>query len=341
GPGADRPLAEEGPGAGTGGSARAPARQSPSPGPSEPLPGPDRAQARAPAHPSPSPGPSEPLPGPEPSAFLTFRATFVASFTGQVRAYTLTGWTITSVLSPVFLFLGAWVVLRFLTQGANPPLFEATTGYPDYMSFVVLGVAFYGLGASALEDGGNAVYEEESNGTWDVLSLAPFDRFVWMAAKTLAGLVAAFVDFFAVLLLGSVFLDVTPTLAGLAVASLGIVLTLAALQGFGFTMAALGLVWKQPYAVAFILSPVLILLSGMMFPVAALPAWLRPLSAAIPLTHGLQIVRDALLLDRGLVELAPSFALLAGTGALFLAVGILAFHRLERKARRTGVLGRY
>ena len=270
----------------------------------------------------------------------TFAATFRANLTGTVRAYTLSGWTVSAILSPVFLFAGAYVALKFVAPD-GPAAFTALTGYPDYVAFIVLGTAFYGLGTGALEDGGNAIYEEESNGTWDILSLAPFNRFVWMFSKTLAALVTAFVDFFAVLLIGALVLRVHPTPHGLLVAAAGIVLTLLALQGFGFVMAALGLVWKQPYAVAFILSPILILLSGMMFPIAVLPAPLQALSNVLPLTHGLTIVRDAILLDRSLADLAPVFARLVLTGAAFMIVGFVAFQTMEKRARKLGVLGRY
>lgn len=271
----------------------------------------------------------------------TFSSTFGANLLSQIRTYTLSGWTITSILSPVFLFAGAYVVMLFLGQGDSPGRFFELTGYPSYLAFVVLGVAFNGLAMGALEDGGNAVYEEESNGTWDLLSLAPFNRFVWMFAKTLTGLLTSFIDFFAVLLLGAFVFSFAPTWHGLGVAILGIMLTLLALQGFGFVMAALGLVWKQPFAIAFILSPIIILLSGMMFPIAVLPVWLHPFSNALPLTHGLTIVRDAILLDRGLVELAPVFGRLALSGAAFMIVGFTAFRFMEKKAREMGVLGRY
>lgn len=274
-------------------------------------------------------------------AARTFRSTFRTALLEQVRTYTLSGWTITSVLTPLFLFAGAWVVLRFLTGGETPDRFFALTGYPDYLAFVVLGVAFNGLAMSALEDGGNAIYEEESNGTWDAISLAPFNRFVWMFAKTLAGLVTSFIDFFAVLLLGALFFRFAPTPHGLLLALLGVLATVLAVQGIGFLMAAVGLKWKQPYAIAFILSPIVILLSGMMFPIAALPAWMQPLSNAIPLTHGLTIVRDAILVDRSFVALLPVFGRLALTGGAFMALGYFAFRFMETRARELGVLGRY
>src|SRR5207245_10970848 len=122
-----------------------------------------------------------------------------------------------------------------------------------------------------------------------------------------------FTHVFARLLRGALRSHSPPTAHGLVVAIAGIGITLVALQGFGFVMAALGLHWKQPYAVAMIMSPVLILLSGMTFPASILPAWLLPFSQAIPLTHGLRIVRDAILLDRSFVDLAPAFLWLAVT----------------------------
>jgi ABC-2 type transport system permease protein len=233
------------------------------------------------------------------------------------------------------------VQVRLIGQGASPDRFFALTGYPSYVAFVILGVAFNGLATSALEDGGNAVYDEESNGTWELLSLAPFNRFVWMFAKTLAGLVTGFVDFFAVLLLGSLVFGVTPTLHGLLVALLGLVLTLVALQGLGFSMAALGLRWKQPYAVAFILSPVILLLSGMIFPVQALPGPAQALANLVPLTHGLTIVRDGILLDRGVGQLWRAFVALVVTGGALMAIGFASFRHMERMARERGTLGRY
>ena len=271
----------------------------------------------------------------------TFASTFRASLTSTVRAYTLSGWTVSSILAPVFIFAGAWVAVNFVAPDGSPSKFIELTGYPDYVAFVVLGTAFYGIASGALEDGGNAIYEEESNGTWELLSLAPFNRFVWMFSKTLASLLTGFIEFFAVLGLGALFFSASPTAWGLVVALAGIVLTLLALQGFGFLMAALGLVWKQPYAVAFLLSPPLILLSGMVFPVAILPGWLQPLSQAIPLTHGLHVVRDAILLDRGFLDLLPVFGKLVLTGAAFMAAGFYAFRFMETKARTLGVLGRY
>lgn len=271
----------------------------------------------------------------------TARATFLSAFKNQMRFYTTSGWFLSSLLSPVFLLASAAVIAHFLTGGGTPPRFFALTGYPDYLAFVVLGLAANTLVMSALEDGGTAVYDEESEGTWDLLALTPMNRFVWMFSKTLAGMVNSLLDFAIVLAIGALAFGIALTPGNLAVALLGLALTVVGLQGFGFLMAAAGLVWKQPWALAMILSPVFVFLSGLMFPVQALPGWVQALSAALPLTHGLHILREAMLLGVGIGELGRAFGMLALTGAAMMLTGFLAFRVMEQRARRMGALGRY
>lgn len=271
----------------------------------------------------------------------TLTSTFQSNLKAQLRFYTFSGWMISSMLSPVFLIATAAVIAHFLAAGAVPPRFFELTGYPSYLAFVVLGLAANGLVLSALDDGGTAVYDEESNGTWDLLALTPMNRFVWMFSKTLAGMTTSLLDFGIVLGAGALMLGIALSPGNLGVAALGLVLTIVALQGLGFLMAAAGLRWKQPYALSMIFNPVLVFLSGMVFPVQALPEWVQRIAYALPLTHGLHVFREATLLGKGLAELAPSFAALVATGAAFMLVGYAAFTVMERKAREAGALGRY
>ncbi len=273
----------------------------------------------------------------------TLRGTFTSNLTSQVRSYTLTGWAVSTSLHPLFLVATAWAVGLVVTggEGGAPQRFVDLTGYTDYVSFVLLGFAFNGLALAAMEDGGNSVYEEERWGTWELVALTPFHRFTWLFAKTLAGVVASLVDLVAVLVVGGLVFGLQVTPATVGVAALAVFLTLLGLVGFGFLFAALGIVWKEPRALTVILSPFIILLTGMMFPVEALPSFLHPVSAAIPLTHGIDIVREALLLGHGLAEVSTSFLWLVGTGAAHMVVGYGAFRWFEDRARHRGDVGKY
>lgn len=271
----------------------------------------------------------------------TFRGTFVSNFKSQVRRYTTTGWVFSSALSPIFLVATAWVIARLVAGGASPDLFLRTTPYDHYLSFVALGLAFNGLAVAAMETGGNAIYEEERWGTWEPVAMTPFHRFTWLFAKTGAGVSTALVDLAVVLAAGAVVFRLHLTAASLAAALLGLAVTMAGLVGFAFLFAAAGIVWKEPQALASILSPVVIFLTGMMFPLEALPPSLQVAGQLVPLTHGIQVVRDALLLGAGPLDVLPSLGWLVATGALHAAVGFAVFRRFEEKAKRRGRVGKY
>ena len=76
----------------------------------------------------------------------------------------------------------------------------------------------------------------------------------------------------------------------------------------------------------FILIPS-ILLSGFIFPIEAMPAWIRPVAYAIPFTYFVDIVRGILLKANRLAEMAPQFLALAGFASLFTTFSILRFRK--------------
>jgi ABC-2 type transport system permease protein len=85
---------------------------------------------------------------------------------------------------------------------------------------------------------------------------------------------------------------------------------------------------------------VLLLVSGVYYPVSVLPQPLRALGDVSPLTYMLTGIRDALLLGRGPGDMLPMLAMLFGSGALLIPVALLLFATAERRAKRLGLLKR-
>jgi ABC-2 type transport system permease protein len=82
-------------------------------------------------------------------------------------------------------------------------------------------------------------------------------------------------------------------------------------------------------------------LSGVMYPVTVLPAWLRGVGRLLPLTHALAVLRGALLVGAGPGDLRQSLlALLVFAGALA-PVGAGMFAYALRRARIDGSLSHY
>ncbi len=85
---------------------------------------------------------------------------------------------------------------------------------------------------------------------------------------------------------------------------------------------------------------VLLLVSGVYYPVQVLPAVLRAVGQASPLTYTLTGIRSALLDHAGIGELLGTIALLLAMGAVLIPGGLLVFARAERRAKRLGLLKR-
>jgi ABC-2 type transport system permease protein len=78
--------------------------------------------------------------------------------------------------------------------------------------------------------------------------------------------------------------------------------------------------------------------SGVVYPIATLPAWMQPVSAILPSTYvfeGLRAVVEGSPAPRAALGIAAVLAL------LYVALGFAAFRYVYRHAVRTGLIARY
>jgi ABC-2 type transport system permease protein len=85
---------------------------------------------------------------------------------------------------------------------------------------------------------------------------------------------------------------------------------------------------------------VLLLVSGVYYPLTVLPNVLRVIGQASPLTYTLTGIRSALLDHAGIGALLGTIGLLLAMGAVLIPGGVLVFARAERRAKRLGLLKR-
>lgn len=90
----------------------------------------------------------------------------------------------------------------------------------------------------------------------------------------------------------------------------------------------------------------LYLFCGAIFPLSVLPAWLRPVGLALPMTYWLELIRRSLL-GPNAVAAFPTLAgygdgqllaILLGLTALYGTVALVFFHWAEERAHRNGLL---
>ena len=85
---------------------------------------------------------------------------------------------------------------------------------------------------------------------------------------------------------------------------------------------------------------VLLLISGVYYPVTVLPGPIQLLARVSPMTYTLDGIRATLIDGRGLVQVAPDLLVLAAMGVILLPLGLRVFQLAERRAKRLGLLKR-
>ena len=84
----------------------------------------------------------------------------------------------------------------------------------------------------------------------------------------------------------------------------------------------------------------LLLVSGVYYPLSVLPLPLAAVGHLSPLTYALSGVREALLANAHLAAELPNVGLLLGLGVVLVPASILTFNAAERRAKRLGLLKR-
>lgn len=224
------------------------------------------------------------------------------------------------------------------TFDAAAPSLTAVGG--SYFGFVLLGiVAQEFLGASVGNFGG-AIRESQTTGTLELMLLGPSRLVTLLTSSTLWLHASAGLGALAYLVLG-VLLGVDLSGMDVPAALVGLLVMIAGFTGMGFLAGATVLVIKRGNPVGWALRGASVVLGGTFYPVDVLPPFMQVLGTLLPITHGLTVMRGAMLEGLGIMDLAGSLAALVIVSAFWLAVGLVAFEAAIRHARTDGSLAQY
>lgn len=193
---------------------------------------------------------------------------------------------------------------------------------------------------------------ERWEGTLEYTFMAPVSRLVHLMGVSSYALLYSMVR--AVVVLAGLFLFLDLSLRGANL--LGIVLVLmvssVAFVGLGLIAAILPVMSPERGAEATnIFQGILLLVSGIYYPVSVLPKWIQPFSALSPATYALRASRKLLgvegpvgaghpLQGSSITAVLPDLLILAGMGLAFVPLGLWIFGRVEEWAKRAGKLKR-
>ncbi|CAN5626788.1 ABC transporter permease [soil metagenome] len=227
------------------------------------------------------------------------------------------------------------------------PIFELSIAALIYLragseqvSYVVVALAASMLLFSAIYFVGEILDRERIKGTLPGLFLTPCRRTSWMAGYAFAGVLETVGRITVVLLAGYVLFGVRfdPNYLALAVVLPVFLLTLS---GVALVLSGIGLLIKRANALSNLVSPFLILLGGVYFPVSSLPDSLRYIARALPIGYGMDAITAIVISHASLSDVQSSLIPMLGFAVASPVIGLVAFDRLDALVRRRGEVDIY
>jgi len=170
------------------------------------------------------------------------------------------------------------------------------------------------------------VRERESN-TLEQLLVAPISKAQLIIAKTLPYTLIGLFEFYFILGLGFFVFDLPlPSSAYFPLLLLSLVYV-GAMIALGLFISIVSQTQQQAMFIAIFIIIPSVLLSGMIFPIEAMPSFIRPIAYLLPLTYFNEIIRGVLIKETLFIDLSLDYLALFGFIIFFSLASILKFKK--------------
>ena len=182
---------------------------------------------------------------------------------------------------------------------------------------------------------------ERWEGTIEYTFMAPVSRPTHLVGTTLFAIGYGIVRTLVILGIVTAFFRLDLGGANIGGAVLMLLAGSVSFVGLGILAAVLPLLYPERGAqMTNAVAAILLLISGVYYPIDTLPAWLQPIAKASPATYVIQGMRTCLLDGGSTRKLLPTIFLLIGIGVAIIIVGLFIFRYVEAYAKRAGRLKR-
>jgi ABC-2 type transport system permease protein len=237
-----------------------------------------------------------------------------------------------------------WTVANTLTIVFIAEGVEATGGRIDVeqtTTVLLIGAVMWAYLGMVFEILTETVAWERWEGTIEYTFMAPLSRSVHLAGMGLFAIVYGLVQSVLLFAVVASFFDLSMPQANFAAALVVVAVASISFVGIGMMTSVLPLISPEKGTqLGFIAQGVLLVVSGVYYPVSVLPEWMQWLATISPATYALEGTRDAILEGAGLGELWGELWPLLVIGAVSIPLGLQVFRLGERHAKRHGKLKR-
>ena len=240
--------------------------------------------------------------------------------------------TFTTVNAMSITFIGAGVELVGGGEG---------TDTERLMTFLLVGALIWSYLSMIFDVLSETVQWERWEGTIEYTFMSPTSRVTHLLGMGVYAVVYGIIRTAVVLGVAMLAFDLDLSQANYWAALVVLAVCSISLVGFGVVAAVMPLLSPEKgQQVTYIISALLLLVSGVYYPVKVLPEWMQVAAQFSPVTYALEGSSAALLRGVGVSQLWESIWPLLVMGAVFVPLGLFVFHLGERYAKRTGKLKR-
>jgi ABC-2 type transport system permease protein len=237
-----------------------------------------------------------------------------------------------------------WTVANTLTIVFIAEGVEATGGQIDVertTTVLLIGAVIWAYLGIIFETLTETVAWERWEGTIEYTFMAPLSRPVHLTGMGLFAVAYGLVQSALLFAVVAFFFDLSLPEANFAAALAVLAVASVSFIGIGMMTSVLPLISPEKGTqFGFIAQGVLLVVSGVYYPVSVLPEWMQWLATISPATYALEGTRDAILEGAGLADLWGELWPLLVIGAVSIPLGLWVFRLGEDHAKRHGKLKR-
>lgn len=238
----------------------------------------------------------------------------------------------------------AWTVANTLTIVFIAKGIEATGGTIDVeqvTTSLLIGAVVWAYLGIIFEFLTETVAWERWEGTIEYTFMAPLSRSMHLAGQGLFAILYGLVRAVLLFIVVAFFFDLAMPQANFAAAFVVLAIASISFIGIGIMTSVMPLISPEKgMQLGFIAQGLLLVVSGVYYPVSVLPDWMETLSKISPATYALDGIRDAILDGAGLETMWDEIWPLLVIGAVAIPLGLWVFGRGEIYAKKHGKLKR-
>jgi ABC-2 type transport system permease protein len=240
----------------------------------------------------------------------------------------------------------AWVFfdvfLPLLGVSAYVFVYRAIGAPEEYIGFVVVGGAMTAFWMNVLWGMSSQLYWEKEQGNLALYIMAPNSMMAILLGMALGGMLATFLRALAIMLLGSWLFNVQYEVTSFWQLFAVFMLTMISLYGMGMMLASFFLLLsREAWHLSNLAQEPIYLVSGFYFPIRSFNFWIAATASLIPLTVGLDAMRQLVFPSGpalGFLSVKVELIILVVLSVVFLIAAKILLAHMEKLAIREGRL---